>query len=164
MLMTRDSQVPSESIAHRWTAAWSTPPDEAAWLSLYHPTAVYIDHAFQIRRAGTSMLARHFHIWRTSMPDFVTEVTHLTTESPTSSTQPVLPEGKYRCSFRTLNSGTFLHDLPSRKATGKKFSFQAVVDLIVREEDGLIEEVNEYYTSTFDKDVSNFHSLEDFGP
>jgi hypothetical protein len=157
MQTAQDMQRQSSSVPHRWAAAWSF-PDPSIWLSLYTPTATYIDHAFQIRRSGTPILRRHFDIWRTSIPDFVMEVEQSAGEEP-------LPGGRRKYSIRTINRGTFLKDLPSAKASGKTFSFRGVVDLVVREEDGLIEEVHEWYSSNFgnSKDVAEYHTLEDFG-
>lgn len=43
-----------------------------------------------------------------------------------------------------------MNDLPSLKATGKKFDFYAVVDIVVREADGLIVEIEEWYHRQFD--------------
>jgi hypothetical protein len=155
--IAQDWQSQSNLMAHRWAAAW-TSPDPSVWLSLYTPTATYIDHAFQIRRAGTSILKRHFDIWRTSIPDFTMEVER-------SGSEEVLPGRRLRCSIRTINRGTLLKDLPSKRASGKSFSFRGVVDFIIREEDGLIEEVNEWYSYNFDnsKDVTEYHTLEDMG-
>lgn len=72
-------------------------------------------------------------------------------------------DGKQNCSFRIINKGTLIHDLPSKKASGKKFSFSGAVDLIIDGESGLIEEVNEWYSWSFDnsKDVSEYHTLDD---
>jgi len=48
-------------------------------------------------------------------------------------------------SLRTINRGTLEKDLPSKKASGKSFVFQGVVDFTV-DDDGLIDSVNEWYT------------------
>jgi hypothetical protein len=68
-------------------------------------------------------------------------------------------------SIRTINRGTFLVDLPSRKASGKKFTFSGVVDFIIDEESGLIELLNEWYTSEFGsgKEIPEYHTLEEVG-
>lgn len=58
-----------------------------------------------------------------------------------------------KCSIRTRNIGTFTNDLPSLKASGKKFNFYAVVDLVVRMEDGLIVRVDEWYHRQIDADT-----------
>ena len=145
-----------KSIAVRWTAAWGG-SNAADWVALYAPTATYIDHAFQIRRTGSAVLTCHWEIWRTSIPDFVMEVEHFHVpqkdaavdgaESPTFS-------------IRTINKGTFLNDLPSKKASGKKFVFRGVVDFKVNQE-GLIENIEEWYSWDFGqgKDVAAFHTL-----
>jgi hypothetical protein len=140
------------SIPHRWAAAWSA-KDPSSWLALYSRTATYIDHSFFIRRTGTSILKRHFEIWRHSIPDFTMKV-----EREMPSTRE---DGKQVLSFRTINKGTLLNDLPSKKASGKKFSFSGVVVLTV-DESGLIEQVNEWYSWNFDnsKDVQEYHTLE----
>jgi hypothetical protein len=84
-------------------------------------------------------------------------------EIESSSIGEALPGGRRRCSIRTINRGTFLNDLPRKKASGKKFSFRGVVDFVIGEDNGLIEEVNEYYSWNFDNgiDVSEYHTLED---
>ncbi len=89
------------------------------------------------------------------------EVEHLFTDLSKEG----LPAGKRRCSFRTINRGTFLYDLPNKKASGKYFSFRGSVDFVIDEESGLIEEVNEWYSWNFhgSKDVSEYHTLEDLG-
>jgi hypothetical protein len=63
-------------------------------------------------------------------------------------------------SIRTINKGTFLNDLPSKKASGKKFTFRGVVDFRVNRE-GLIENIEEWYSWDFGegKDVADFHTL-----
>lgn len=61
-----------------------------------------------------------------------------------------LDNGKHRASIRTINKGTFQGDLPTKRASGKKFVFSGVVDLVVRAEDGLIEELQEWYSKEFD--------------
>ena len=134
------------SIPERWAKAWSAnPPDDSAastWRSLYSPTSTYTDHAFQIIRQGTNTPRRRFELWRTANPDFVMII---------AESMPVekLDHGRTRYSVQTHNSGTFVEDLPSRKAVGKKFYFRGVVDLVLNE-DGLIEGVEEWYCSNFD--------------
>ena len=61
-----------------------------------------------------------------------------------------LADGKTKFSFRTHNTGVFANDLPKRKASGKRFWFLGVVDFVVNE-DGLIEQVNEWYSTDFDE-------------
>ena len=65
-------------------------------------------------------------------------------------------------SIRTVNRGTFEKDLPSKKASGERFSFRGVVDFAVNGE-GKIEYVEEWYTWDFGegRDVKEYHSLED---
>lgn len=68
-------------------------------------------------------------------------------------------DGKEIHSFRTVNRGTLLNDLPSKKASGKVFSFSGTVDFVV--DAGLIEEVNEWYSWDFDnsKGTAKYHTL-----
>lgn len=75
----------------------------------------------------------------------------------------VSKDGKRVHSFRTTNKGTLLNDLPSKKASGKTFSFSGVVDLTINESTGLIELVNEWYSWNFDnsKDALEYHTLGD---
>ena len=115
---------------------------------------MYIDHGFFIRRKGIPILKRHFELWKTSVPDFVMEV-----ESKLPATSK---DGKRFCSFRTINKGTFLNDLVVKKASGEKFLFRGAVDLIIDEETGLIETLNEWYSWKFENstDVSGYHTLD----
>jgi hypothetical protein len=130
-------------IANRWAEAWSA-KESSAWLSTYSPRAKYIDHAFQIVRIGTdSVLPSHWKIWRTAIPDFVMTVTCVY--------PPVqLGNGKAKVIFRTDNKGTLENDLPRKKATGKPFLFKGVVELVVDEASGLIEELEEWYSGSFE--------------
>ena len=158
LIIIQDSKVQTDSVPHRWAEAWSSPDPYTSWLALYAPTATYTDHAFFIRRTGIPILKRHINIWRTSIPDFTMEIERVYDNLKA-------PDGKRRCSTRTINRGTFLHDLVSKKASGKNFSFRGVVDFVIDEESGLIEEVNEWYSWKFDEstDVSEYDTLEDFG-
>ncbi len=65
---------------------------------------------------------------------------------------PALPldNGKVKVIFKTDNEGTLSNDLPRKKATGKEFLFKGVVEFIVDEESGLIEEVEEWYCFNFE--------------
>jgi hypothetical protein len=51
--------------------------------------------------------------------------------------------------FKTDNAGTLMNDLPRTKATGKPFLFKGIVEFVVDEATGLIEEVEEWYCSNF---------------
>jgi hypothetical protein len=132
-----------QSIVHRWIDAWSG-NDPAAWTALYSPSAKYTDHAFQIIRIGPSTLEEHWAIWRTAHPDFVIEI-------ESSWPYEELPGGRCRYSIRTTNRGTFVNDLPRSKATGKPFWFRGCVDIIINLSTGLIEEVEEWYCSNFER-------------
>ena len=59
--------------------------------------------------------------------------------------------------------GTFVNDLPSKKASGKPWVFRACVDLVVNLNDGLIEDVEEWYSYNFERStsVSDYHSKVD---
>jgi hypothetical protein len=52
-------------------------------------------------------------------------------------------ESSGRVSFRTVNKGTYLKDLPRGKATGRRWGFSGVVDLVV--EEGKIVRCDEWY-------------------
>ena len=133
------------SIVTKWVEVWSSQPlDPDAWVSLYAPRAKYTDHAFQLVRIGHETLRSHFHIWRHVNPDFFMEI-----DEKVPVTAEPLSDQRVRYSIRTHNKGTFVEDLPRRKASGKKFNFRGVVDLVVNG-DGLIEEVEEWYCSNFD--------------
>lgn len=142
-------------VPQRWAEAWSgNPSDENAvriWENLYSLKAVYTDHAFQIIRQGRQTLGRHWEIWRTANPDFVLTI---------AQSMPVetLADGRTRYSIRTHNSGTFTGEFPRHKASGKKFYFRAVVDLVVNQE-GLIDSVEEWYCPNFDatNGVNEYH-------
>ena len=111
---------------------------------MYAPRARYVDHAFQIVRIGRdSILPLHWQIWRTSIPDFVMTIT---------SVYPAvqLGNGKVKVIFRTDNKGTLVNDLPRKKATGKPFLFEGVVEFVVDEASGLIEELDEWYSYNFE--------------
>ena len=56
-------------------------------------------------------------------------------------------KGVVRCSFRTINKGTWKEDLLVHKASGKRFVFVGVIDLVVEKESGLIRGLEEWYTN-----------------
>ncbi len=127
--------------AEAWTSAWSQ-SDPSVWLSVYSEQATYTDYAFFFRRRGHAGLHEHFNIWRSAHPDFRIETSEIWPPIKVS-------EGKLKCSIRTRNIGTFVHDLPTIKATGAPFNFYAVVDLVFDEESGLIDSVDEWYHKEF---------------
>ena len=146
----------AREIGNKWAAAWSQ-KDSSIWTSIYANEATYTDYAFGFIRRGKRGLEEHFHLWRTANPDFQMDVLeafpgvetnestleeHLFSESGGS--------GSLKFTIRTRNTGTFMNDLPTLKASGKKFSFYAVVDIVVRAEDGLIVKVEEWYHRQFD--------------
>ena len=61
-----------------------------------------------------------------------------------------LGDGKVKIIFKTDNEGTLSNDLPRKKASGKPFLFKGVVEFVVDEASGLIEEVEEWYCSNFE--------------
>ena len=67
-----------------------------------------------------------------------------------------------RCSFRTINKGTWKEDLHVHKASGKRFVFVGVIDLVIDRESGLIMELDEWYTNNgFDtkESLDEYHAL-----
>jgi hypothetical protein len=101
---------------------------------------------------------RHWEIWRTAIPDFTMEVEHF--HIPQKKESGIDEDETVAFSIRTTNKGSFVNDLPSKKASGKKFVFRGVVDFQVNGE-GLIKSVEEWYSWDFGegKDVTEFHSL-----
>lgn len=140
---------------YRWLEAWSG-KDVAAWTKLYSRQAKYTDHAFQIVRVGPVPLKEHWIIWRTAHPDFVVQMEDMWPFEE-------LPDGRCRYSMRTKNTGTFVNDLPHKKASGKPWVFRACVDLVVNLKDGLIKDVEEWYSHNFERStsVSDYHSKVD---
>lgn len=131
-----------EELAQSWATAWSnTDPND--WVSLYSANATYTDHPFLVRRSKPPNLEQHFRIWKRSIPDFKMTVV---------DTFPFkdLGEGRTAFTFRTHNTGKFENDLPKRKAPegGKKFWFLGVVDFVV-DADGMIQNINEWYSTDF---------------
>ncbi|KAK3657511.1 hypothetical protein LTR56_002285 [Elasticomyces elasticus] len=132
----------SHAAGTKWAAAWSQTSPQI-WTSLYTPSATYTDYAFGFIRRGHAGLKSHFEIWRTAHPDFLMTVTEAWPGID-------LGDGLVKYSIRTSNQGTFTNDLPTLKASGKKFDFYAVVDLVVRSEDGLVVKVEEWYHRQID--------------
>ncbi|KAK3118014.1 hypothetical protein LTR53_000050 [Teratosphaeriaceae sp. CCFEE 6253] len=126
-----------------WCAAWSQ-PHPSAWTALYTADATYTDHAFGFIRRGHAGLAEHFALWRSANPDFRATVTQAFPGLD-------LGGGLVKYSLRTRNEGTFRADLPTLRASGRDFRFDAMVDLVVREGDGLIVGVVEFYHRQFDR-------------
>ncbi|KAJ9611971.1 hypothetical protein H2200_003566 [Cladophialophora chaetospira] len=140
--MSNTNSFDAAGLADRWAEGWSS-DDSSPWLSLYSPRMKYTDHAFQIVRIGTdSTLPTHWKIWRTAIPDFRMTIT---------SVYPVLQlgNGRLKVIFKTDNAGTFENDLPRTKASGKPFLFKGVVEFVLDEASGLIDEVEEWYCSNF---------------
>lgn len=143
------------AIAYKWLEAWSG-KDVTAWTKLYSQKAKYTDHAFQIVRIGPVSLKEHWIIWRTAHPDFVVEVEDMWPFQE-------LSDGRCRYSMRTQNTGTFVNDLPRKKASGKPWVFRACVDLLVDLNTGLIEDVEEWYAHNFERSMSiaDYHTKVD---
>lgn len=156
--MSGTTSIDTEALVKQWAAGWSS-KDPQPWLSMYSSRCKYIDHAFQIVRIGSKeTLPSHFDIWRTAHPDF--KMTATTIYPPVKEA-----EGKVKVIFRTDNEGTFENDLPrGRKATGKPFLFKGVVELVIDEKSGLIEVVDEWYSTNFERFTSvekEYNSKED---
>lgn len=136
------------TLPQRWAAAWSqTDPEQ--WVSLYTPNATYTDHAFQFTRQGRPQFERHFNLWRTSNPDFIMTIDE---NRPMFWNASDLDGKVVHCSFRTINRGTFKEDLPTKKATGKTFVFIGVIDMVIERKNGLITQLDEWYTNnSFDE-------------
>ena len=112
------------------------------WLSIYAEDATYADYAFGFIRRGKKGLDEHFKLWRHANPDFRAEIAE--------QWPPIDLGDTVKYSIRTHNIGTWANDLRVFKASGKKFNFYAVVDLVVRKEDGLITKIDEWYHRQFD--------------
>ncbi|KAJ3955778.1 hypothetical protein N0V92_007686 [Colletotrichum tropicale] len=135
-----------ESIPEKWAAAWSA-NDSAAFAKLFAPQAVYTDHAHQLI---TTKLEDHHRVWRNANPNFKVIVDPSTPVWWTRDNADV--DGKKTsCSFRTINTGNFMESLPRKVASGKNWSFVAMVHLSV--EDGLITQLDEFYRDSFDEGV-----------
>ena len=132
----------AKNIGIKWAAAWSQ-SDPINWANIYAEDATYTDYAFGFIRRGKAGLKDHFNIWRKAHPDF---------EMIVLEVWPAIDmdDGHMKTSIRTKNVGTFTKDLPSMKASGRKFEFYAVVDLVFRNGDGLVVKVEEWYHRQFD--------------
>ena len=138
----------AQNVARQWVSNWNQ-RDPSVFASAFKPTTgVYTDHAFMIHRSGHATLAKHFSIWIAAHPDFEMQIVRMDPEVSVTTQD----KGKWkRVSIRTVNRGTFQNDLPRREASGKKFEFMGVVDLVIDEEDGLVGKVDEWYTWEFDR-------------
>ena len=138
--MPSDSVSLVECVAERWVKSWID-GNGANFASLYSESGEYIDHAYRIRRVGRGFIARHFEIWKGSVPDF----------TMTAIDTKVLGSDVY---FSYIGAGNFLHDLPLEKATGEltwqpatgeSFLFRGYIMLSVNS-DGLINRTEEFYS------------------
>jgi hypothetical protein len=88
-----------------------------------------------------------------------------------TATRPVLYQVDERngnlvhVNFRTINRGTFEGDLPrGRKATGRKWEFVGIIDMVVERGSGLVLRLDEWYTNNgFDHlegGLEGYHSLD----
>lgn len=97
--------------------------------------------------------------WRAAIPDFNMTVNsfHLVPDSHDITRE----QSTVKFSIRTTNKGTFVNDLPIKKASGHEFIFRGVVDFTVKQ-DGFIAGIEEWYTWDFGegRDVANYHTLE----
>ena len=68
-----------------------------------------------------------------------------------------------KCSFRTINKGTWKNDLHVHKASGKSFVFIGVIDMVIERDSGLIEELDEWYTNnrfdTMEEGMEGYNAL-----
>ncbi|KAJ0361252.1 hypothetical protein COL26b_013788 [Colletotrichum chrysophilum] len=135
-----------ESIPEKWAAAWSD-NDSAAFANLFAPQAVYTDHAHQLI---TTKLEDHHRVWRNANPNFKVIVDPSTPIWWARDNADNYGK-RASCSFRTINTGTFMESLPRKVASGKNWSFVAMVHLSV--EDGLITQLDEFYRDSFDEGV-----------
>ncbi|KAF0321850.1 nuclear transport factor 2 family protein [Colletotrichum asianum] len=135
-----------ESIPEKWAAAWSD-NDSAAFAKLFAPQAVYTDHAHQLI---TTKLEDHHRVWRNANPNFKV-IIDPSTPIWCARDNADNDGKKTSCSFRTINTGTFMESLPRKVASGKNWSFVAMVHLSV--EDGLITQLDEFYRDSFDEGV-----------
>ncbi|RSL47663.1 hypothetical protein CEP54_013284 [Fusarium duplospermum] len=146
-------------IISRWTGGWSV-SDQSDWVKLHTQDVVYTDHAFQMSRTDHDGLKSHTEIWKGSIPDFVVKEEHIWLEESLSG-------NKSRLLFKTVNTGTFVNDLPGIKATGRPFWFPGVVELIVHNEDELIEKIEEWYTfssTAWPRSMSMITEISKFSP
>lgn len=134
------------SIPEKWCAAWSQ-DDFESWISLYAPNAIYTDHAFRLIRTTPSSLKQHFTVWRNAQPDFIMT---LYSDSPVYWSDSIV-EDTTRAVFRTTNEGTSLRDTPMNVASGKRFRFDAVVEVVIGKGDGLVRSVQEWYSRDFNR-------------
>jgi hypothetical protein len=118
---------------------------------MYAPKATFLDHALQINRQGFANIQDHFKIWRNSVPDAKADF-----EGCWPGER--LPDGKWRVMMRMRWTGTFLHDLPTIKASGTKLNYPVRAEMVVRD-DGLIKESAEWYCANFweVKPISEYH-------
>lgn len=146
MLTCAVSVAHTREIGNKWAAAWSQ-VETTVWTDLYADDATYTDYAFGFIRRGKEGLRQHFNIWRKSNPDFRMEVIEAYPGfvfRRSSLAEPGKPN-LMKCSIRTKNTGTFTNGLPIMKASGKPFEFYAVVDFVVRVDNGKIVAVEEWY-------------------
>ncbi|KAJ3533371.1 hypothetical protein NM208_g8020 [Fusarium decemcellulare] len=143
-----------ESIPERWTMAWSS-KDPSGFSSLFSPDAKYIDHSFQFE---TTHLEQHHRIWHRANPDFTV---WLDPSMPVWWASVDKEQGNASVCFRTIQTGTFTGNLPSRNASGKAWRFPAMVQMTI--ENGLIVELNEFYREQFDQGVGveNYMRIDD---
>ncbi|EQB54905.1 hypothetical protein CGLO_05218 [Colletotrichum gloeosporioides Cg-14] len=114
-----------ESIPEKWAAVWSD-NDSAAFAKLFAPQAVYTDHAHQLI---TTKLEDHHRVWRNANPNFKV-IFDPSTPIWWARDNADNDGKKTSCSCRTINTGTFMESLPRKVASGKNWSFTAMVHLI----------------------------------
>ncbi|ORY59549.1 uncharacterized protein BCR38DRAFT_59088 [Pseudomassariella vexata] len=136
-----------KTLPERYSTAWAE-EDPKALLNLVSDDCLFTDHGAQIR-VPRPFIEGHHRNWRGAHKDFEVYV------------DPAFPvywidvdeaKGNAKCSFRTVNKGVFVNDLPRRKATGMPFQYSGVVDLEVQ--NGLVTKADEWLRVPFEDSVS----------
>ncbi|KAH8879967.1 hypothetical protein GQ53DRAFT_833693 [Thozetella sp. PMI_491] len=137
-----------KNIPQRWTAAWiSTSSD--LFMELWSPEGRFTDHAIQFTSYKHPALQRHFQGWRDAHDDFECWIDQ---KYPVLWTDVDEQNGNGKCSFKMIEKGVFVRDLPAKKASGRSWEFSLSVDLVI--ENGLITKCDEWYRNSFDEGVA----------
>ncbi|KAF5012915.1 hypothetical protein FDECE_1049 [Fusarium decemcellulare] len=108
---------------------------------------------------STHALAQIYgRIWHGANPDFKV---WLDPSTPVWWANVDKEQGNASVCFRTIQTGTFTGNLPTRKASGKAWRFPAMVQMEIK--NGLIVELNEFYREQFDQGVGveNYMRIDD---
>lgn len=145
----------------------SQTPDAPAFLTIFTLTGSLTDHGAQIHVPHAYLIAHHRN-WNGAHTSFTVTVDpsfpiyQHTSSSPSPTLNPTSSPGNLassttaytHISFRTINKGIFANDLPRRKATGKRFDYSGVVDLVVETESGLVVKADERLRVPFEISVA----------